>query len=178
MNGQLITAIGTVNLLVTPLHMRSHLTVASHITILYGGLIEERKWPKGDPLRPDSAIEPRPIQVPSELGRSLRNTARQQYRELDSATMMGCINTSITHLSKAKDRLEYASKNPVRQDWEPDVVLDLMISAWILTAMVKPRCKSPATILDIQATAPDTELRVESLVWRVEEVSFLLLLIP
>ena len=158
--------------------MRPRLICCSHLLIIYGGPIEERRWPKWGPLRRDSLTEPLPIQVPSELARDLRNTARQQFRELENAPIMNSINTSITHLSKAKNSLENASKNPVREGWKADVVLDLMVSAWILTAVVKPRFKSSAKMLDMQATNQSAELRVESLVWRVEEVSLSLLLIP
>ncbi|EPE30017.1 hypothetical protein GLAREA_13065 [Glarea lozoyensis ATCC 20868] len=147
----------------------SILTINLNLQIIYGGRIEERKWPELDPLRRDSVTEPLPLQVPFELARSLTITARQQHSKLENAPVTNSIETSIVHLSRAKNRLEYASKNPIREGWKADVVLDLMISAWILTALVKPRFKDSASNLDMQATSEDTKPRIRPLVWRVEE---------
>ena len=159
-----------------PARIGAHLTPPRHVLVLFGGSIEDRTWTEWDLSRRDSTVEPLPIQVPPELGLRLRIIALQQYRELDNAPVKDCINTSIVHFSAAKRKLEYASSNSARQDWQPEVALHLMVSTWILTVMVKPRFKSPTTISGAEAKC-GTEPRVASLIRRVEKASTSLLLI-
>jgi hypothetical protein len=84
---------------------------------------------------------------------------------------MLCIDTSSRHLSRAQRKLELDYKSEIEQDDLIDIYLDLMLSAWILETLVKPRSSRPTAPSGMQETEPNAPLDIGSLVLRLSEVS-------
>jgi hypothetical protein len=110
------------------------------------------------------------LQIPPDLARKFWIAVTQIYHNPDDAPLMLCIDTSSRHLSRAQRRLEIDCRSQLDQDQATNIYLDLMVSAWILETLVKPR-STPATALpDIQEAESNAPVDIESLVLRLSEV--------
>jgi hypothetical protein len=85
---------------------------------------------------------------------------------------MLCIDTSSRHLSRAQRRLEIDSKSRFDYDQIVGIYLDLMLSAWLLETLVRPRSSPSVALSDMQGAEPSASLDIDSLVLRLSEVGF------
>jgi hypothetical protein len=136
----------------------------------FGGRLEDRPWPPWNPSSQETSPTPIPLQVPTELKRALKITTDHRYPMSTGVPLRDALNAAITHLSVSRIRLEEAANNATDDDIA-DSALDLLTSAWILETLVKGRYLTTAMISSI--LPGESEIRLETLVWKLEEVKHL-----